>query len=68
MYYVTGYSPKLDERLQLAVITEENEFMVVPLLYRDTAKQSCAIQEMTVWSDSENYVDVMKKALIRMRK
>lgn len=62
MYYVTGYAPKLDERLQLAVITEEKEFMVVPLLYRDTAKLSCAIQEMFVWSDSENYADVMKKA------
>lgn len=62
MYYVTGYSPKLDERLQLAVITEDKEFMVVPLLYRDHAKLSCAIQEMIVWSDSENYVDIMKKA------
>lgn len=63
MYYVTGYSPKLDERLQLVVITEDRDLMVVPLLYRDNAKLFCAIQDMVVWSDGENYADVMRKAL-----
>lgn len=55
LYYLTSYSPKLDERLQVAFIPAHGEpIMVVPKLYSGNAEHECSIKDQRVWTDGDD--------------
>lgn len=55
LYYLTNYSPKKDERLQIAFITANGEsVMIVPMLYSMNAEKSCNIKDRRIWQDGDN--------------
>lgn len=55
LFYLTNYSPKKDERLQIAFITANgNSIMIVPMLYSMNAEKSCNIKDQRTWKDGDN--------------
>jgi len=54
LFYLTGYSPKMDERIHLAFIGVNGEsLLLVPHMYLDEATQHCWIQDRRVWRDGD---------------
>lgn len=62
LYYLTGYAPKADERLQIAIIPVSGEpVFIVPKLYANQAKEQCWILDQRDWRDGENLYDLVDK-------
>jgi Xaa-Pro dipeptidase len=62
LYYLTGYSPKKDERLQIAFITADGKsVMVVPMLYSMNAEKNCNIKDQRIWRDGDNLYSFIDK-------
>ena len=60
MYYITGYYPKPDERLQIAFLPVQGEpALIVPRLYTDEAKQKCWIKDQRSWQDGDDVLAVV---------
>ncbi len=60
LFYLTGYSPKRDERLQVAIIPADGEpILIVPKLYAGEARNQCWIQNKREWQDGENVYDLV---------
>ena len=59
LFYLTGYAPKPDERLQIAIIPASGTpSFIVPKLYANQAKQQCWIEDQRDWRDGENLYDL----------
>lgn len=55
MYYITGYYPKPDERLQIAFIPVQGDpILIVPRLYSDESKHKCWIRDQRSWQDGDD--------------
>lgn len=71
LFYLTGYAPKPDERLQIAIIPAAGSpVLIVPKLYANQAKQQCWIDDQRDWRDGENLYDLVsniaeEKGLLR---
>lgn len=60
LFYLTGYSPKRDERLQIAFFPVIGEpVFIVPKLYSGQAGKQCWIKDKREWQDGENVYDLV---------
>lgn len=64
LYYMTSYSPKKCERLQVAVVPADSEpLMIVPQIYTVDAERGCAVKDLRVWSDGNDVVRLVRDIL-----
>ena len=64
LFYMTGYKPKKDERLQIAFFPRAAEpVMIVPAIYHINAESDCAIADLRVWSDGDDLVALVRGVL-----
>jgi Xaa-Pro aminopeptidase len=73
LFYLTGYAPKADERLQIAIIKAQGDpLFIVPRIYSDEAKKHCWIKDQRQWKDGDNLyhlvADVAKEVGIQNSK
>lgn len=73
LFYLTGYAPKADERLQVAIIPASGDpVFIVPKLYANQAKQDCWIADQRDWRDGDDLypmvADIMQKLGLRQGK
>ena len=60
LYYLTGYAPKPDERLQIAIITADGKpLFIVPKLYAEQAGKQCWIEDQREWKDGDNLYNLV---------
>jgi len=64
MYYMTGYYPKPDERLQIAFIPVQGEpVLIVPRLYSGESKHKCWIKDQRSWIDGDDILALTKDVI-----
>jgi Xaa-Pro dipeptidase len=64
LYYMTGYSPKKCERLQIAFVPLDSEpVMIVPALYRAHSEPECCFKDQRYWIDGVKLVAFTKDIL-----
>jgi Xaa-Pro aminopeptidase len=73
LFYVTGYAPKPDERLQVAIIPASGSpVLIVPKLYANHAKEECWIADQRDWRDGDDLyalvADVIEEMGLRQGK
>jgi Xaa-Pro aminopeptidase len=73
LFYLTGYAPKADERLQVAIIPASGApVFIVPKLYANQAKQDCWITDQRDWRDGDDLypmvADIMQEMGLRQGK
>ena len=64
LFYMTGYSPKKCERLQVAIIPLHSDpLMIVPQIYASNAENECFIKDLRVWSDGADLLRFVEEVL-----
>lgn len=67
MYYITGYSPKVDERFQVLFISATHTpVLVVPSLYLEEAEKNCWVEERIVVNDGDCIDTITRDLLEKM--
>ena len=64
LFYMTGYSPKKCERLQVALVPVDSEpIFIVPSIYAIDSERDCFISDQRVWFDGDDILPFVKNIL-----
>ncbi|WP_027363596.1 M24 family metallopeptidase [Desulfotruncus alcoholivorax] len=64
MFYLTGLKTVADERLQVAILPARGPLtLVLPEMYRETAKKIRVSHQLLTWADNQNPVDLVRSAV-----